>query len=97
MNRRCDEIPSVAYFADLAHLSPGYFGDLIKKETGTNAKDMISKHLVAVAKHRLAVSSDDISIIAYDLGFQYPAHFTRLFKRITGESPSHYREIISQN
>lgn len=92
-----DEIPSVAYFADLANLSPSYFGDLIKKETGITAKEMISQHLVSVAKHKLATTSDDISIIAYDLGFQYPAHFSRLFKRITGQSPRQYRELIDQN
>lgn len=94
---RKDMMPSVAYFADLASLSPSYFGDLIKKETGITAKEMISQHLVSVAKHRLTTSSDDISIIAYDLGFQYPAHFSRLFKRITGQSPRQYRELIGQN
>jgi len=92
-----EDIPSVAYFAGLANLSAGYFGDLIKKETGITAKEMISQHLVSVAKHRLAVNADDISVIAYDLGFQYPAHFSRLFKRITGQSPRQYREMIGQN
>lgn len=92
-----DVIPSVAYFADLANLTPGYFGDLIKKETGQTAQDMISNHIVSVAKHRLATTSTDISGIAYDLGFQYPQHFTRLFKRISGVTPKKFRETISMN
>ncbi len=87
----------MAYFADRASLSPGYFGDLIKKETGLTAQEMISRHIVDVAKHRLSASSDDISVIAYNLGFQYPQHFTRLFKRITGQSPRQYRESITSN
>ena len=94
---RREEIPTVGYFAERAHLTAGYFGDLIKKETGSTAKELISRHLVGVAKHRLATGNDDISIIAYDLGFQYPAHFTRLFKRVTGHSPRHYRELIAGN
>lgn len=92
-----DSIPTVAYFADRASLSPGYFGDLIKKETGLTAQEMISRHIVDVAKHRLAATSDDISVIAYNLGFQYPQHFTRLFKRLTGQSPRQYRETITSN
>lgn len=54
--------------------------------------------MINVAKHRLAVSDDDVNIIAYDLGFQYPAHFSRMFRRITGQTPSEYRRmIIEQN
>lgn len=89
--------PTVGYFADLANLTPGYFGELIKKETGLTAKEIITRHVISVAKHRLSVSSDDVSIVAYDLGFEYPAHFTRLFKRVVGQSPSVYRRMIEQN
>lgn len=94
MNR---EIPTVAYFASKVNLSPGYFGDLIKKETGTSPKDLISLHLVAVAKHLLSVTDNDVSEIAYNLGFEYPAHFSRLFKRVTGSTPSRYRQMIESN
>lgn len=84
-------IPSVAYFAEKANLTPGYFGDLIKRETGTTAQEMISRYVIGQAKRRLAETSEDVSIIAYDLGFQYPQHFTRMFKKQTGHTPREYR------
>ncbi len=85
------EVPKVAYFAEKANLSPGYFGDLIKRETGNSPQEIITLHLINEAKRRLASTDTDISVIAYDLGFQYPQHFTRLFKRVTGKSPSTFR------
>jgi AraC-like DNA-binding protein len=89
-------IPSVAYFADKANLSTGYFGDLIKRETGSTPKDLISLHIINVAKQRLASTNEDVSIIAYNLGFEYPAHFSRMFKRIAGQSPSQFRSDITK-
>lgn len=89
--RGTEGIPSVNYFAELACLSPGYFGDLVKKETGKTAQELISLHIIDFAKERLSTTDDDISIIAYDLGFQYPQHFSRMFKRLTGSSPRQYR------
>ena len=88
-------IPSVAYFASRLNLSAGYFGDLIKKETGSTAKDLITLHLITLAKQRLAAGNEDVSIIAYDLGFDYPAHFSRMFKRLTGQTPTQYRTSLS--
>lgn len=85
------EVPKVSYFADKANLTPSYFGDLIKRETGNTPQEMITLHIVREAKRRLAATDTDISVIAYDLGFQYPQHFTRLFKRVTGKSPSVFR------
>ncbi|MCM1369650.1 MAG: helix-turn-helix domain-containing protein [Candidatus Amulumruptor caecigallinarius] len=83
--------PTVAYFADKANLSQGYFSDLVRKETGLTPKEIITRHIVAHAKHLLVKSSDDISQIAYNLGFDYPAHFTRIFKRVTGKNPTQFR------
>ena len=90
--RTKEGLPTVNYFADLANLSPGYFGDIIKKETGMTAQEIIARHLVDRAKRRLTESTDDISIVAYESGFQHPQHFSRMFKRITGLSPTQFRE-----
>ena len=88
-------LPTVNHFAEEAHLSPGYFGDMIKKETGLTAQEIISRHIVGRAKRRLSESTDDISIVAYELGFQHPQHFSRMFKRISGVSPTQFRENIN--
>ena len=84
-------IPSVSFFAEKANLSPSYFSDLIKKETGSNPKDFISLFMIEEAKRQLVETGDDISEIAYRLGFEYPAHFTRMFKRLAGMTPKEYR------
>jgi AraC-like DNA-binding protein len=87
-------LPSVAYFADKLHLSANYFGDLIKKETGKSAKDYVLNKIIDVAKNKIFVASKTVNEIAYELGFKYPQHFTRLFKNVTGYTPNEYR---SQN
>ncbi len=89
-----EEVPRVTYFAGKANLSPGYFSDLVKKETGNTPQDLITLFLIAEAKRRLVATDADISEIAYDLGFQYPQHFTRLFKRVAGKSPRAFRADI---
>ena len=91
-DRTKEGLPTVNYFAEEAHLSPGYFGDMIKKETGVTTQEIISRHIVDRAKRRLTESTDDVSIVAYELGFQHPQHFSRMFKRITGISPTQFRE-----
>ena len=84
-------IPSVVYFAEKANLSPSYFSDLVRKETGSAPKDFISLFIADEAKRCLTETDSDISEIAYRLGFEYPAHFTRMFKRTVGMTPREYR------
>ena len=84
--------PSISYFADLACTSPGYFSDIIKRETGVNIKKYIQYKIVEVAKQMLTADSRPITEIAEWLGFKYPQHFTRLFKHETGMSPRDYRK-----
>lgn len=84
-------LPTVKYCADQLHLSANYFGDLIKKETGKTASEHIQLKLISVAKERIFDSGKSISEVAYELGFQYPQHFSRLFKRVVGMTPNEYR------
>jgi AraC-like DNA-binding protein len=84
-------LPSVAYFAEALHLSPNYFGDLVKKETGRSAQEYIQSKVIDVAKERVFDRNKSVSEIAYELGFKYPQHFTRLFKQKTGVTPNDYR------
>lgn len=88
---RQEGIPSVAYCAREVFLSPNYFGDLIKKETGKTAQEYIQLKIIDIAKQRLAETSLSINEIADELGFKYSTHFTRLFKKCVGVSPSEYR------
>jgi AraC-like DNA-binding protein len=90
--------PSVGYFADQLHLSANYFGDLVKKETGRSALEYIQDKLIEVAKERVFDVDKSISEIAYELGFKYPQHFSRLFKQQVGRSPKAFRDLnISKN
>jgi AraC family transcriptional activator of pobA len=84
-------LPSVAYCAEALHLSPNYFGDLVKKETGRSALEYIQLKVIDVAKERLFDMNKSVSEIAYELGFKYPQHFFRLFKQKAGVTPNDYR------
>ncbi|ARV11567.1 AraC family transcriptional regulator [Gilvibacter sp. SZ-19] len=86
-------IPSVTYFAEALCLSPNYFGDLVKKETGVSAQNYIQDKLIDVAKQKVFDQSKSISEVAYELGFKYPQHFSRLFKNKTGMSPNEFRNL----
>ena len=84
-------LPTVKYCAGELCLSPNYFGDLIKKETGKTALECIQNKIIGIAKEQLLLPTRSISQIAYGLGFQYPQHFTRVFKKATGITPNEYR------
>lgn len=89
-----DGLPTVAYFADKCCLSNGYFGNLVRVETGRTAKDIISDHVLAYAKQLLNDEALTITIISSRLGFEYPQHFVRFFKSHTGKTPSAYRNAL---
>ncbi len=84
-------LPSVAYCAGELHLSAGYLGDLIRKETGKSAQEYIQAKVIDVAKEKVYDHSKSINQIAHELGFKYPQHFTRFFKQKVGHSPNAYR------
>lgn len=86
-------LPSVGYFANELHLSSNYFGDLVKKETGKSALDYIQSKIIDMAKEKFFDPDKSVSEIAYELGFKYPQHFSRLFKNKVGYSPNEYRHL----
>ena len=86
-------LPSVAWCADRLHLSANYFGDLIKKETGKSAQEYIQLTTIDRAKELLTEGGRSISEIAYELGFKYPNHLSRLFKKVVGYTPNEYKTL----
>ena len=86
-------LPSLKYFSEKIHLSTHYLSDLLKKETGRAAKDHINDFVVEKAKNLLLGTNETITEIAYDLGFNYPHYFTRMFKSRTGVTPLEYRSL----
>lgn len=86
-------IPSVKYCGEALNMSPNYLSDLLRKETGKNAQEHIHAYIIDKAKTKLLGSVEPVSSIAYDLGFEYPQHFSKIFKAKTGMSPSEYRGL----
>jgi AraC family transcriptional regulator, transcriptional activator of pobA len=86
-------LPSVAYCAGELHLSPSYFGDLIKKETGKSAQEYVQSKVIEMAKEKIFESDKTVNEIANELGFKYPQHFSRLFKQRVGYTPNEYRRL----
>lgn len=84
-------VPTVKDCAQKMCLSPNYLSDLLKKETGKNTKEYIHFYVIERAKNMLLNSNDTVNEIAYELGFEYPEYFSRLFKKKTGISPSKFR------
>jgi AraC-like DNA-binding protein len=86
-------LPTVKYLGNKVHLSPSYLSDLLKKETGKNAQEHIHFYLIEEAKNILLNSEKNINEIAFDLGFEYPQYFNKLFKKKTGKTPMEYRNL----
>lgn len=84
-------LPTVKYCAEQVFLSPNYFGDLVKRSTGKSAIETIQLFVIERAKEMLAESNRSISEIAYELGFNYPHHLTRVFKKVVGQTPVEFR------
>ena len=81
----------IVRFADKVFLSPNYFGDMIRKQTGKTVSEYIQDKMIELAKEQLLSSDKTTSQIAYEIGFQYPQHLSRMFKRIVGMTPNKFR------
>lgn len=90
-NPQKEGLPTVKYFADKVFLSPNYFGDMIRKQTGKTASEYIQNKIIDLAKQALLSSGKTMTQIAYELGFQYPQHLSRAFKKVVGVTPNEYR------
>lgn len=82
-------LPTVQYCSEQLCMSPNYLSDVIKRTTGDTANHHIKDYVIRLAKNRL-VSGMNSSEVAYSLGFDYPQHFARMFKNMTGETPTQY-------
>ena len=87
--QRTDGLPSVKYCASELCLSPSYFGDIVRGALGESPKDYIRGFIVMRAKN-LLLGGQSITQVSDALGFEYPNHFTRLFKQLTGQTPSQF-------
>ena len=89
-NRQLSQgLPTVAYCASELAYSPRYFGDIVHKATGGTAIGYIHNYIINQAKS-LLMNGHNISETSLLLGFDFPHHFTRLFKKMTGLTPSEY-------
>lgn len=89
-NRQLSQgLPTVQYCADELCMSANYFGDLIKRMTGSTAGSHIRRYVIQRAKDALAGGSG-VSQVAYGLGFEYPQHFSKMFRQQTGMTPTEY-------
>ncbi|WP_426492129.1 helix-turn-helix domain-containing protein [Hymenobacter sp. 102] len=84
-------LPTVQHFADALHVSPAYLSDMLRTLTGQNTQQHIHQALIEKAKVLLLGTSQSINETAYQLGFEYPQYFTRLFKSKTGLTPAAFR------
>ncbi len=88
-------IPTVQHLAEILGISPSYLSDMLRSLTGQNAQQHIHYKLIQKAKDRLSTTALTISEIAYELGFEHPSSFNKLFKSKTNLSPMQFRESFN--
>ncbi|GAB3510691.1 helix-turn-helix domain-containing protein [Spirosoma knui] len=88
-------LPTVHYLADQLNLSPSYLSDSLRSLTGQSTQQHIQNKLIDKAKEILSTTSMSVSEIAYQLGFEYPQSFSKLFKNKTNVSPLEFRHSFN--
>lgn len=86
--------PTVQYFADKLNITPNYLSDTIRYHAGKSALTVIHEFIIEEAKKQLQITNNTISEISFQLGFEYPNYFSKLFKKKTNLTPSEYRESV---
>lgn len=87
-------LPSVQFVADSLSVSPNYLSHLLKSLSGQSTQQLIHDKLIEKAKEKLTITDLSVSEIAYQLGFEHPQSFTKLFKKKTNQSPSEFRQLF---
>lgn len=90
---RVNGLPNVKYFSERLEVSPNYLSDLLTRYTGKSTLEHIHLHIVERAKSLLWNTNKSVSEVAFDLGFEYPSHFSKIFKSNTGTSPKKFRNL----
>lgn len=88
-------LPSVAWIASQLNASPGYLSSLLKSLTGRSTQQYLHDRLIVLAKEKLSTTSLSVSEIAYELGFEHLASFSKLFKAQTNLSPLAFRNSFN--
>lgn len=88
-------VPTVQFLSEQVNLSPGYLSDVLRSLIGQNAQQYIHLKLVEKAKEKLSTTALSISEIAYELGFEHPQSFSKLFKSKTKMSPVEFRSTFN--
>jgi len=88
-------LPTVQYVAQELHISIKYLGSLLKQSTGQTTQQHIHEKLIEKAKEKLSTTDLSISEIAYELGFEHPQSFSKLFKTKTNQSPLEFRQAFN--
>jgi len=88
-------LPSVEYLADQLHVSPRYLSDMLRSLTGQSAQQHIHQKLIEKAKEYLAASNLSVAEIAYELGFERPQSFNKLFRKKTSLSPLEFKQSFN--
>ena len=89
------QLPTVQYISDQLNLSPIYLSDLLKNLTGLTAQQHIHEKLIEKAKELLSTSNLSVSEIAYQLGFEFPQSFNKLFKKKTNLTPLEFKQSFN--
>jgi AraC family transcriptional regulator, transcriptional activator of pobA len=87
-------LPTVQHLAAQLNLSSRYLSDMLKQETGKTALELIHIHLISEAKTLLRTADMNVAEIAYELGFENPPYFTRLFKKEVGLTPNEFKRTL---
>lgn len=88
-------LPTVQYLAETLNISPSYLSDMLRSLTGQNAQQHIHDKLIEKAKEKLSITNLSVTEIAYELGFEYPQSFSKLFKSKTNLSPLEFRKTFN--